>query len=453
MELRGKHISVVGLARSGVAAAELCARAGARVTVTDSRGAEALAPERTRLASYEITWALGGHDAAALAKSDFIVLSPGVPLAMSALQPARAAGVPILAEVELASRLVAERLPGAILVGVTGTNGKSTTTALCAHLLAESGKKVFAGGNLGTPLSELLLSGDEPDAIVVELSSFQLETCRALRPRAATVLNITPDHLDRYPSMDVYAAAKVRIFQAQDGRDTAVLNAGDPRVMAMAPRLHARVLRFGGLSSAEGPDARDEHGTIVAFGEHFPVTARTLRGAHNRENAMAALLLAREAGATPDGVRRGLATYPGLPHRLEPVATLDGVEYVNDSKATNVDSVLKSLAAFPRGVHLLMGGRGKGAPYLPLRELFAGRVAGLYLIGEDAEAIRAALGDAAPTELSGDLATALRAARANAKPGDVVLLSPACASYDQFENFEHRGATFRALVAELGGAK
>jgi UDP-N-acetylmuramoylalanine--D-glutamate ligase len=251
------------------------------------------------------------------------------------------------------------------------------------------------------------------------------------------VLNVTPDHLDRYPSMEAYAAAKERIFANQRVGDLAALNARDPRVSAMKTNVGVERVEFD--STAE----------LRVGGRALQLRVNTLRGAHNRENALAACLLAHHFGASGDDLQRGLDTYPGLPHRLEPVRVLDGVEWVNDSKATNVDSVEKSLSAFERGVHIIMGGRGKGAPYAPLRELMRGRVAAILTIGEDAQAVERDLGDVARVERCETLGRAVRRGRELAKAGDVVLLSPACASYDQFRNFEDRGDTFKRLVREL----
>jgi UDP-N-acetylmuramoylalanine--D-glutamate ligase len=362
----------------------------------------------------------------------------------------------------LASRF----LEGTPLVGITGTNGKSTTTALAAALLRED-RRVFAGGNLGTPLSEQVLAGRPVDVAVVELSSFQLEGIERLRPRVAALLNVTPDHLDRYRDVEDYALAKARLFRNQQPEDFAVVNANDARAVAFAGSSRGRLFTFGfgpavpsGVrdASAGGPASAEDPVVFTPEGgspEHYRVRSRALRGRHNRENAMAAIACARLLGAPGPAVQRGLDEFPGLPHRLELVAERRGVEWVNDSKATNVDSTLVGLAAFPAGrasVVLLMGGRGKRAPYAPLRDLFPGRVKALLTLGEDAPAIERELGGLCPVEGCGDLASAVRRAGEIAGPGDAVLLSPACASYDQFKNYEERGEAFRRLVAEIGGS-
>ncbi len=449
--LAGKNVLVVGLARSGAAAARLCAREGARVTVTDRRPATdaglALAP----LEGLPVRLALGGHDPDDFTSADLVVVSPGVPLALPPIAAARRARVPVMGEVELAARL-AGNVP---VVAITGTNGKSTTTALTGRLFQED-RATFVGGNLGTPFSEMVLSGTRFDVAVLELSSFQLEGVERLRPRVAAILNVTPDHLDRYAGMDEYAAAKARIFAAQQPGDFAVANERDPRALAAARSTRGDVVGFG-FGPRAPMSARDD-GEVVRFTgptgepERYRVRSRALRGRHNRENAMAAIACARVMGVPGPAVQAGLDGFPGLPHRLEAVAVRGGVEWVNDSKATNVDSTVVGLSAFPAGnpsVVLILGGRGKKAPYAPLRPLLPGRVKALLTLGEDAPAIERELGDLVPTTSCGDLPTAVARAAALAVPGDVVLLSPACASYDQFQSYEDRGETFRRLAAEV----
>ncbi len=450
MNLEGSSALVVGLGKSGIAAARLLLSKGARVVAADDKPATELGP---------VLHQLGLADVRPVAPEslrgvDVVVVSPGVPLSLPIFVEARAKGVPLIGEVELASRFIVEPI-----LGVTGTNGKSTTTALCGHLLASAGLRVFVGGNLGNALSNRVIGGEALDATVCELSSFQLESVENLRCAAAVVLNVTPDHLDRYPSLDVYGAAKARIFERQEPGDMAVINLADPRVAAMRSESHVARMGFDPRfprPESEAPPAphtvlagflkapRTLH--LVAHDVHLRVP--TLRGAHNAENALAACLLAYRLGLTPAQMQRGLDTYPGLPHRLEPVRVLEGVEYINDSKATNVDSVEKSLGAFEANVILIMGGRGKGAPYAPLRKLM-GRVKALLTVGEDADKIIAELGDAAQITACANLSRAVAKARELARVGDTVLLSPACASYDQFKNFEDRGDQFKRLVGEL----
>ncbi len=459
LDLSGRKVLVVGLARSGVAAARLCRSRGARVTVTDRRAATELGEPVRQLSAAGVAFALGGHDERDFTSADLVVVSPGVPLALPEIGEARRQGVPVMGEVELAWRF----LPPAPLLAITGTNGKSTTTALAGALLQQD-RRAFVGGNLGTPLSEHALSGRPADAVVLELSSFQLEGIERLRPTVAAVLNVTPDHLDRYRGLEDYALAKARIVMNQQPDDFAVANERDPRTLAIARASRGQAATYGLGPPAPGQarDAWDGRGSAAEAplawtpaggpGESYLVRTRALRGRHNRENALAALACARLLGVPPPAVQAGLDEFPGLPHRLEMVAERGGVEWVNDSKATNVDSTQVALAAFPAGhpsLVLLMGGRGKRAPYAPLRDLFPGRVKALLTLGEDAPAIEQELSGLCPVEGCGDLPGAVRRAAGLAGPGDVVLLSPACASYDQFRNYEERGEAFRRLVAEL----
>ncbi len=453
--LRGKKITVVGLARSGIAAARLCVREGAMVTVTDNRPAAALGPALEALEVLPLRRMLGGHDRRDFTAADLVVVSPGVPWSMPDLVAARAAGVPTWGEVELASRF----LGATPLVAITGTNGKSTTTALAGALFSED-RRTFVGGNLGTPLCEHVLSGQPADVVVAELSSFQLEGIERLRARVAAILNVTPDHLDRYPGLDAYAAAKARLFETQQPGDFSVANLRDHRAMAMAAASRGALYSFGfgppTRAAARAPeDASGElwfYRYAAGSPERYKLANRALRGRHNLENAMAALVCARLLGVPGAAVQRGLDHFTGLPHRLELVREVGGVEWINDSKATNVDSTGVGLAAFPAGtprVVLILGGRGKQAPYAPLRGLFPGRVKALLTIGEDALAIEQALDGAAAIEGCGTLAQAVTRAAALTAPGDVVLLSPACASYDQFKSYEERGERFRQLVGAL----
>ncbi len=454
-ELESRKVTVVGLAKSGAAAARLCVREGARVTVTDRRAAADLAGPLAALDGVDVRRALGGHDRADFEGADLVIASPGVPLSIPEIAAARARGVPVWGEIELAARF----LSGTPIVAITGTNGKSTTTALAGALFARD-RRTFTGGNLGTPLCELILSGERVDAVVLELSSFQIEGVERLRPRVAAVLNVTPDHLDRYRDVEEYSAAKARLFGLQEPGDAAVANARDGRAMAMASASRGALYTFGFGPPAPGSmrDPDGDSGSALALWpaagapERYVVRNRALRGRHNRENAMAAVLCARLLGVPGDAVQAGLDAFPGLPHRLELVSERGGVEWVNDSKATNVDSTLVGLSAFsparPRVV-LIMGGRGKGAPYAPLRPVFDGRVKALLTIGEDAAKVEAELGDLCRTEPCGTLAEAVQRAARIASPGEVVLLSPACASYDQFRNYEERGNAFRRHVQEL----
>jgi UDP-N-acetylmuramoylalanine--D-glutamate ligase len=459
LELKGRKVTVVGLARSGVAAARLCAREGAAVTVTDRRGAPELEGALGALDGLPVRRVLGGHDRADFEGADLVVTSPGVPPTIPELAAARARHVPVWGEVELGARCLP---PGLAVIAITGTNGKSTTTALTGALCARD-RETFTGGNLGTPLCDLVLSRAKVEAVVLELSSFQIDGITQLRPRVAAILNVTPDHLDRYGDVASYAASKARLFGFQQPGDSAVANARDPVALAMArsSRGALHTFGFGPPAPLAARDPGDEPGPggagfflRLAEGveERYRVTSRALRGRHNRENAMAAALCARLLGVPGQAVQAGLDAFPGLPHRLELVSERGGVEWVNDSKATNVDSTSVGLSAFPAGaprVVLIMGGRGKGAPYAPLRPLFEGRVKTLLTIGEDAPRVEAELGDLVPTEGCGTLAAAVQRAAQLTGPGEVVLLSPACASYDQYRSYEERGSAFRIHVGEL----
>jgi len=441
---------VLGLAKSGVAAARLLAREGAEVVAVDRRRANELSEVVRELLPLGVRFALGSDEPAHLPPADLCVVSPGVPWTGPAASALRARGAKVMAEVEYAYRFLEEPV-----VGVTGTNGKSTTTALTAHLLAEAGLSVFAGGNLGTPLCARVLDGGRRDVSVVELSSYQLEGIETFRPRVAVLTNLAPDHLDRYPSVEAYWQAKARIFLNQREDDFAVLNGDDENVL----RLYggrARVFRF---SRRAAPDAGafDDGRALRARGlpgqsaeEIYVDLSPALRGAHGRANAMAALLAARLAGADPAAIARGLATFPGLPHRLQTVGRFGGAEWIDDSKATNVESAQVALQAFEGPIIWIAGGRGKGAPYAPLRPLLPGRVRLLLTIGEDGPRIREELGDLVPAVECQTVEAAVRRAAEEVRPGEVVLFSPACASFDQFRNFEERGRFFAAQVRALG---
>jgi UDP-N-acetylmuramoylalanine--D-glutamate ligase len=413
MKIEGRTALVVGLGKSGQAAARLLRAKGARVIGADDKKVEFADEVRQVLPE-------------SLRGVEFIIASPGISPSLPLFTEARKRSIEVIGEVELASRFIDEPI-----IGITGTNGKSTTTALCGHLLTTAGLRVFTGGNLGDALSNRVLDHGALDATVCELSSYQLEGITSMRCARATVLNVTPDHLDRYPSLEEYAAAKARIFENQREGDRAVLNAADARVREM--KTNPGVTRV----------------MIDPRTDKLELKAPTLRGTHNLENALAACALVTHLGIDAETLQRGLDTYPGLPHRLEPVRILHGVEWINDSKATNVDSVEKSLTAFPGNVILILGGRGKGSPYAPLRSLIQERVKAVLTIGEDAQNVADQLGDLKPLHACETLQNAILKAQALGKQGDVVLLSPACASYDQFNNFEERGDQFKALVRGL----
>lgn len=454
-ELKGKRVTVVGLARSGVAAARLLQVVGARVTVADAKEAAGLSEALARLDRKAIEVKVGSGYEAALHGAELIVVSPGVPTDLEALEKARRRGIKVIGELELAARFL-----DAPVLAVTGTNGKSTTVTLLGLLLKESGKQVFVGGNLGTPLSEAALaryqngkSGPSHyDYIVAEVSSFQLETIERFHPWIAALLNITPDHLDRYPSLEPYVAAKARIFENQTPGDYALLNLDDERVKGFRSGLHARVLGFSRASSVSAGAYLDGDHIVVkleGIEEAYKRSEIRLPGVHNLANAMAALTLAHVCGCQPETMRRVLRSFPGLEHALELVREHQGVRFINDSKGTNVDATIKALESFEEPILLIAGGRDKGGDFTKLRELVRRRVKRLILIGEAASRIEQALDGFDRISRAASLAGAVNLAAQEAQPGDVVLLSPACASFDMFLDYQDRGRQFKALVNRL----
>jgi UDP-N-acetylmuramoylalanine--D-glutamate ligase len=453
-EFAGKKVAVVGLARSGVAAARLLQTAGAAVTVADGKEEKDLAGALALLDRAAIQVKLGPGYEKALLGADLVVISPGVPTDSNVLSDARRNGIPVIGELELASRFVK-----APMLAVTGTNGKSTTVTLTGLLLKESGKRVFMGGNLGTPLSEAALEthqnpqGAGYDYLVVEVSSFQLETIRTFRPWIAALLNITPDHLDRYPSLAPYVAAKARIFEHQTDRDYALLNRDDPRVVEIGRNVRARRLEFSRRQPIdEGCGVQGDRLVLRLNGRETVVCRMTeirTPGAHNIANAMAAVTISSVCGCPPEIMERVLRTFPGLEHAMELVRERGGVQYINDSKGTNVDATLKALDSFDHPIILIAGGKDKGADFSRLREAVRRRVKHVILIGEAKPALEQALEGASALTDAGSLREALDSASNLAQPGDIVLLSPACASFDMFVDYQDRGRQFKALVNAL----
>ncbi len=455
MDWEDRLVVVVGAARSGMGAARLLSRAGARVVLNDR--AEKSSPELEALVQEGVTCVFGSHPEEIFTEADLVLLSPGIPVGN--LPPA-ARRRPLLGELEVAARFLT-----APVVGVTGTNGKSTVTSLIYEMLRATGRDVLVAGNVGYSLADALWSrgfgrrgqGRQPDVAVLEISSFQLEATETLRPAVSVVLNVAPDHMDRYESFDSYRMAKERIFRNQWGDDITVLNADDPLVRAMADRTAGRVLWFG-RHERPGPGVFvDDEGRITYFGTStVPVVDREalkINGVHNLENALAATAAAIACGVDARQVAGVLRTFPGLPHRMETVGEYRGVRYVNDSKGTNVAAVLRSLESFSGTVHLIAGGRDKDGDFRPLAPLVGSSVKTLLLIGEAARRIDEQIGSRAGRVIHAPgLADAVRRAAELAEPGDTVLLSPGCASFDQFRDFEHRGDEFRDLVAGLGDA-
>ncbi len=442
-DFKGKRVTVVGMARSGIAAARALHALGARVIVTDKKPQDQLAAQVKSLGSGAITVKAGGHPDCIFVEADLVVLSPGVPK-IPQIETARGRGVKVISELELAWLL-----SDSPYVGITGTNGKSTVTTLTGLMLARAKKKVLVAGNIGNALTDdpRLLSGQ--DWIVAELSSFQLEDIETFRPRVATVLNVTQDHLDRYQGMTDYAGAKARIFMNQGKEDFLILNFDDPLVKPMAKQTAATVIPFSRLQRFN-PGACVLDGYLMFNGRRIiPVDEVKIKGVHNIENALAASALSFCAGADIESVAAVLREFPGLEHRLEFVREKGGVTYINDSKGTNVGAVIKSIEGFTQPVILIAGGLDKGSDFTPLHELFKQKVKLLVLIGKAAEKMAAALGTATETVFAKTLQDAVQLASARASSGDVVLLSPACASFDMFKDFEERGRQFKEAVKAL----
>jgi len=446
MDLNGKRILVVGLGKSGVASALFLKAHGARVTVSDTKSGDELRNEIPILLDRGITVETGGHGDRTFRGQDLIVVSPGVPVDAEPLLQARALGESVIGEVELAAQF----LSGSI-VAITGSNGKTTTTTLTGEIMTAGGFPTLVGGNIGTPAISLADRAQPETMIVLEVSSFQLETIQTFRPRVAVVLNVTPDHLDRHRTFEVYVDAKARIFENQQGSDFAVLNADDPTCVAMAARTRAQVFWFSRQKEVkQGSWVHDGNILFRDAGgqrEIMQVSEIPLKGAHNLENVLAAVCAGGLIGCAPEKIRQAVQNFKAVEHRLEFVATVDGVDYYNDSKATNVDATIKALESFPANIHLILGGKDKGSDYTVLNDLLRQRVKCVYTIGAAAAKIESQIkAEIVPAET---LESAIRKAHAAAQPGDVVLLAPACASFDQFKNYEHRGQVFKEIVRGL----
>jgi UDP-N-acetylmuramoylalanine--D-glutamate ligase len=451
MEVKDKRILVVGLGKSGVASALFLASRGAHVTVSDAKREDQLRKEIPALLERGITVETGKHGERTFRSQDLIVVSPGVPGNLAALQIARSAGIPIIGEIELTARFLQGKI-----IAITGSNGKTTTTTLTGEIIASGGRKTLVGGNIGTPAVTFVEQSSPDTWVVLEISSFQLETIESFHPHISAVLNLTPDHLDRHGSMEAYVAAKARIFENQSAGDYAVLNADHEATRALAKGIKPQVLWFSRKHEVErGAFVKD--GAIVYRDrdtlEIMPLSEIALKGTHNVENVLAAVTIGMAAGVEPLAIRRAVKDFRAVEHRLEYVATIRGVQYFNDSKATNVDATIKALESFPANVHLILGGRDKDSDYRELKPLIAGRVKRVYTIGEAAAKIESQIGGAAPVFSVVTLEAAVREAAEQAVSGDIVLLAPACASYDQFSSYEHRGRVFKELVQTLAGAE
>lgn len=447
VELDGKRLLVVGLARTGMVVSLFCAAYGARVTATDERAESALQDAAEKLRAAGVSLELGAHRPETFVNQDLIIVSPGVPAKMPLLELARNRGIPVWSEIELAWRLMRGKL-----VAITGSNGKTTTTALVGHILQSAKIPVLIGGNIGTPLLAKVEASSDSTVTVAEVSSFQLETIEAFRPDVGVLLNLTPDHIDRHGSFEAYARAKQRLFENMLDRDAAVLNADDPEVARRGP-AHAQTFWFSRQKRlAAGAFVRGNEILFRREGTESVLMRRSdipLRGEHNLENVLAASSSAILAGAPADAIAAAVRTFPGVEHRLEYVAEIRGVAFYNDSKATNVDATLKAIDAFPGSLFVILGGKDKGSPYTPLRDPLRAKAKLTLVIGAAANKIREELDGAVAIEHAGTLERAVTIAFERAKPGDTVLLAPACSSFDQFDNFEHRGRAFKEIVGRL----
>jgi UDP-N-acetylmuramoylalanine--D-glutamate ligase len=447
MELNGKRTLVVGLGKSGVASALFMKAHGARVTVSDTKSGDELRNEIPVLLDHGITVETGGHGERTFRGQDLIVVSPGVPVDAPPLVQARSLGETVIGEIELAAQF----LPGPI-VAITGSNGKTTTTTLTGEIMAAAGLPTLVGGNIGTPAISLAERAKPDTIVVLEISSFQLETIKTFRPKIAVVLNVTPDHLDRHRTFEIYTDAKARIFENQQGSDFAVLNADDPTCEAMGARTRAQVFWFSRQKEVQqGAWVRD--GNVVfrdAKGQReiLQTSEIPLKGAHNLENVLAAVSASALMGCAPDKIRQAVHDFKAVEHRLEFVASIAGVDYYNDSKATNVDATIKALESFPANIHLILGGKDKGSDYTVLNDLIRQRVKRIYTIGAAAAKIESQVKGAEVVHAE-TLENAIRKAHATAQSGDIVLLAPACASFDQFKSYEHRGKMFKEIVKGL----
>lgn len=441
MKVRGKKVTVVGMGRTAVSLTRLLLREAAWPFVTEASDEASVAEYRAELEAMGVPYECGGHTDAAFEGASVVIPSPGVSPGIAPIARAKAAGAAVMGEMEFAYPYCRSQI-----LAVTGTNGKTTTTELLKTMVEHCGRSVVLAGNNALPFSEAVQMERQPIYMVLEVSSYQLETIQKFRPWIAAVLNLTPDHLARHGSEAAYAAAKARIFMNQRDRDIAVVNYDDPVVRAMAPERGAAVWPFSLSARLEQGVWLD--GSSIRYGDEViaEVSDTQLPGRHNLQNVLAALAVMRAGHFGWVGVLNGLQAFRGVEHRIELVANIGGVDFYNDSKSTNVDSLKVALESFDRPVVLIAGGQGKGSDYRVLRDVVKGRVKALITLGTDAELLEAAFGDLAPIERAADLGEAVERGAGLAAAGDVVLLSPACASFDMFENFEHRGRVFKESV-------
>jgi UDP-N-acetylmuramoylalanine--D-glutamate ligase len=448
IELRKMRVLAVGLARTGVATALFCAKHNAIVTATDTRPESELGDAPAKLREAGVKLELGGHIEKTYLTEDLIIPSPGVPADDPFLVKARSKGITVWSEIELAYRFMEGEM-----IGITGSNGKTTTTTLLHHILRSAGKKAILAGNVGTALISCVESMNAATISVVELSSFQLELVDKFRPDIGVFLNLTPDHLDRHKTLEAYAAAKSRIFENQTELDAAVLNADDSPTVALAPKKPQLFWFSRKQRVRQGACVRGEDVVIVHGGKEefvMKISEIPIAGAHNLENVLAAATAARLAEVDAATIGLAVRSFAGVEHRLEFVADIQGVRYYNDSKATNVDATLKALDAFPGRILVILGGKDKGSDYTVLQKSLREKAILALLIGAASGKIETQIKGSVALERAETLDRAVDIASRAAKPGDVVLLAPACASFDQFQNYEHRGRVFKALVRKLG---
>jgi UDP-N-acetylmuramoylalanine--D-glutamate ligase len=452
MDLKNKRVLVVGLGKSGVASALFLKSRGARVTVSDSKPEAELRDEILLLLEHGITVETGGHGDRTFREQDLIVVSPGVPVDAPQLVQARLQGEPVIGEIELAARYMAGPI-----AAITGANGKTTTTSLAGEIIAAGNFPTLVGGNIGTPAISLVGQAGPATWTVLEVSSFQLETIVEFRPRIAAILNITPDHLDRHKTFANYVNAKARVFENQRPEDFTILNGDDPTTAELSGRTRAQLFWFSRKKAVEkGAFARGAH--IYFRDGHtergvMPLAEVPLKGAHNLENVLAGVSIGVLVGCQPEQIRQAVRNFKAVEHRLEFVAQVAGVDYYNDSKATNVDATIKALESFPANIHLILGGKDKGSDYTVLHELLRQRVKRVYTVGAAAAKIESQIQGVAEVDHAETLENAVRRASESASPGDVILLAPACASFDQFQSYEHRGRTFKEIVHSLAMAR
>jgi UDP-N-acetylmuramoylalanine--D-glutamate ligase len=450
MDLHGRKVLVVGLATTGLATVRFLKEKGALVSATEVRPAEEMKESADAMDAMAIPVEWGGHHTETFLGQDLVVVSPGVDLAIEPVREARRKGVRVISEIELAYHFI--HVP---IIAVTGTNGKTTTTLLLGEFLKEDGRKVGVGGNVGDPLILFTDGRDGWEVLVVEISSFQLEAIEAFRPTVSVLLNVTEDHLDRYAAYQDYIEAKARIFSNQTPQDMAVLNRDDPVVMGLSRNVAPRKIFFSRRERLKEGTFSNGHTVVLRMDgveERYALARVQLKGVHNVENIMAALTTARRLGCSPTAMETVLGRFKGLEHRLELVREVEGVRYYNDSKGTNVGSVVKSLESFSEPVILIAGGKDKKGDLSPLAGPIRSRVRKLILIGEAKERMAHELGSLTETTMARTLEEAVSLAHQTARRGEVVLLSPACSSYDMFRDYRERGEAFKEAVSRIGAS-